>query len=198
MRDDVLLTSPDGTIELSFLRESDDLGEYLNWMRDPAVVRYMCSGGPQTMEQDLIQYISTMRDQGNCLMAIRSVADGRHLGNVNLLAFNKPSRRADLGIVVGVRDRQRSGVGFKALTLLLYYGFSQLGLHRITGGVVADNLASIRLFEKAGFTTEGRSREHFLDADGWHDAVHFGLLEYEAREQDWWTALEESDCIGCR
>jgi RimJ/RimL family protein N-acetyltransferase len=187
MRDDVLLASPDGTIELSFLREDDDLGEYVKWMRDP-----------QTTEQDLVEYIRAMREQGNCLMAIRSVADGMHLGNVNLLAFNRASRRADIGIVVGVRDRQGSGVGFNALTLLLYYGFSQLGLHRITGGVVADNTPSIRLFEKAGFIREGCSREHFLAADGWHDAVHFGLLDNEAREQGWWTALKNSDCVRSR
>jgi RimJ/RimL family protein N-acetyltransferase len=54
-----------------------------------------------------------------------------------------------------------------------------LGLHRISSWCIADNTASTRVLEKAGFKLEGRLREHEYFKDRWWDRLLFGILEHE-------------------
>ncbi|WVM94098.1 GNAT family protein [Halopseudomonas pachastrellae] len=44
--------------------------------------------------------------------------------------------------------------------MITAYGFDSLGLHRLEAGCYEDNLASLRIFLKAGYTVEGFMREH--------------------------------------
>jgi len=61
--------------------------------------------------------------------------------------------------------------------------FGSLGLHKLTAGVIADNIASEKAFRKAGFTIEGVRRKQNLCAGEWRDLTLLGLLKAD------WEAL---------
>jgi RimJ/RimL family protein N-acetyltransferase len=61
------------------------------------------------------------------------------------------------------------------------WAFTTLGLRKLVAGSYADNLGSIRAFEKAGYRVEGRHPGDVLKADGTRgDAVTFGMVSDEA------------------
>lgn len=72
-----------------------------------------------------------------------------------------------------------AGTGLGILIDALDTGFNCLGLHKLNGEVLADNAASLHLHKKAGFTEEGRFREHHHDGSTRIDIVRFGLLARE-------------------
>jgi RimJ/RimL family protein N-acetyltransferase len=80
---------------------------------------------------------------------IADAADDRPLGLLNL-QFGDDEEVAGLAVSVFPQARGR-GVASKALRLGAIWGLRQLGLHRVFAEAAADNLASIRAIEKAGF-----------------------------------------------
>ena len=62
------------------------------------------------------------------------------------------------------------------LTSLAFLGFNSLGLERITATCDPQNLASVRVLEKAGLRQEGRLRGHLLVRGARRDSLLFARL----------------------
>lgn len=76
------------------------------------------------------------------------------------------------------------GSGKKLCKLVLYHGFSVLGVHKIWGQVLAGNLASVALHRKLGFRQEGVLRDQKLIDGRYHSILCFGLLSNESQTTD--------------
>ena len=75
------------------------------------------------------------------------------------------------------------GYGTEATELLVGYGFDALRLHRISGVVMAPNVASQRVLERVGFTHERTKRESAFADGEYVNEEQYSLLEDEWREQ---------------
>ena len=105
---------------------------------------------------------------------IADAADDRPLGLVNL-QFGEDEEVGGLAVSVFPQERGR-GVASQALRLAAIWGLRQLGLRRVFAEAAADNQASIRAIEKAGFQREGILRAHCKTHGRRHDCVMFSLL----------------------
>jgi RimJ/RimL family protein N-acetyltransferase len=102
---------------------------------------------------------------------IADAVDDRPLGLLNF-QFGEDEDVAGLAVSVFPQARGR-GVASKALRLGATWGLRQLGLHRVFAEAAADNPASIRAIEKAGFQREGILRAHCTTRGRRHDCVMF-------------------------
>lgn len=93
-------------------------------------------------------------------------------------------RTTEIGIGL-LPQYQGQGYGGEAVNWLLDWGFRFAGLHRVGIAMFSYNDGARRLYEKLGFTTEGRKRECVWFDGGWHDVIEMGMLESE------WRALRE-------
>lgn len=73
------------------------------------------------------------------------------IGIIDLFEFNPLHRRAELGIVIHENFRNL-GYAQEAIELVVKYASNHMMLHQITAKVAVTNSASIRLFERCGFT----------------------------------------------
>ena len=78
-----------------------------------------------------------------------------------------------------VADQWGKGYAIDAGRTLINYGFAVLGLHRITAAIGPDNVASITVVERLGFTREGRLREHVFTNGTWRDSLLYSVLAQE-------------------
>jgi len=62
---------------------------------------------------------------------------------------------------------------------LIQLGFEEFKLHRIEAGVATENLASIRVLEKAGMMREGIRRKILPIRGEWKDNFHYAIVEDE-------------------
>jgi RimJ/RimL family protein N-acetyltransferase len=81
---------------------------------------------------------------------IADARDDHALGLVNL-QFGED---ATLAVSVFPEERGR-GIASRAMRLAATWGLRELGLRRVVAEAAADNVASIRAIEKAGFRREG-------------------------------------------
>lgn len=81
------------------------------------------------------------------------------VGFIDLFDFDPQNKRAGVGIVVLEHEDRNKGFGEEALSLLCDYVFKVLGLKQLYANVMEENLASLHLFKKMGFTEVGLKKD---------------------------------------
>ena len=112
----------------------------------------------------------------NLMMLARNT--DRIVGWIYLTAVDEYARSAEIGY--GVRPHAR-GQGFatEALVAVSRWALTAGGLQRTWLSVSTDNLASLRVAQKAAFTLEGTLRRASREGDGLHDVAVLALLDDE-------------------
>jgi RimJ/RimL family protein N-acetyltransferase len=107
-------------------------------------------------------------------------ADDRVVGAISLFKTSWGAGTTEVGYGVHPLYRGR-GFAPEAVRGLVDWVFATTELRRIDLTANLDNLASLRVAQKAGFTWEGVLRDAAMEDDGPHDLVIFGLLRGDSR-----------------
>jgi len=165
---------------LRLLEESDIGEEYLGWLNDAEVTRYLEAGTFPSTTHTIRKYIEHFQNSTtDLLFAIIDRGTHQHVGNITLNRINWIHRTADTGLMIGRKEFWGKGYAFEALSLLIEYAFQKLGLQKIVAGAVADNIPIIVTLEKLGFKVEGKPRREFFVEGEYRDSVRLGLLRDE-------------------
>src|SRR5690606_29073108 len=78
-------------------------------------------------------------------------------------------------LIVNSENREK-GYGTEVLSLITQYCFTHLGLHQVYANVLADNLASIKLFEKSNFEKIGVKKDWVLIKGKFKDEILYQLI----------------------
>ncbi len=101
--------------------------------------------------------------------------DDRIIGSCGLHHFDESYHRAETGYILH-RACWGQGNMAEALSAVLTYGFTEMGLHRIEAVIDSANERSKNLLVKLGFQYEGNLRQRFLFRGEFEDEHYFGLL----------------------
>jgi diamine N-acetyltransferase len=95
------------------------------------------------------------------------------VGAIDLFDFEPYHLRAGVGILIHEKENKNKGYASDALEILSDYGLNTLGLKQMYANIAADNLFSIKLFEKSGFIKIGVKKNWIKTSDGWKDEILF-------------------------
>lgn len=161
-----------GDVELFALEADGVTDEYVAWLNDPAVNRYLESRFVRHTAQSTRRFVQAVVDSDDSILfGIRYVPERRHVGNIKLGPVDRHHRRAEIGLLIGDRTVWGRGIAAAAIELVTRYAFDSLGLLKVTAGCYAGNVGSRRAFEKAGFVVEAIRKRHFLLDGTPEDAV---------------------------
>lgn len=161
-------------VRLRPLTDADVGPEYVAWLNDPEVNRFLESRFVTHTDETVAGFVrAAMASSTIVILAIE--VGGRHVGNIKL-EVDPRHRRGDIGIMIGDRGSWGRGYATEAIDLLSTWALAQDGIDKVTAGAYAPNLASIRSFERAGFTVEGVLRSHAVSEDGRVDVILLGRL----------------------
>jgi RimJ/RimL family protein N-acetyltransferase len=105
-------------------------------------------------------------------------AAGKIVGSIGLFHADWEDRSVEIGY--GVRgDERGKGYASEALEAVARWALTEGGIQRAWLTANTDNVASVRVAEKAGFRREGTLRRAALEDDGMHDLAVFSLLDDE-------------------
>ena len=158
------------------LREEGDVEAIAKASSDPETRRRLNDSPlPPGSEQENVRRAEEQWSTGRgAPFVVADRVDDRPLGLLNL-QFGDDEEVATLAVSVFPEARGR-GVASAALRLGALWGLRELGLARVVAEAAADNKASIRAIEKAGFVREGTLRAHCKTHDQRHDCVMFSLV----------------------
>jgi len=163
--------------------EPSDATDLYAMLSDEETMRYYSNETFQS-RAEVEAYIILRRDDFAQRREIRwGIArhdDNRIVGSCGLHHFDEEFNRAETGYIL---NRAFWGQGFmaEALSAMLTYGFTEMGLHRIEAVIDSANERSKNVLLKLGFQYEGNLRQRFLFRGGFEDEHYFGLLRDEWR-----------------
>jgi RimJ/RimL family protein N-acetyltransferase len=115
------------------------------------------------------------------------IQTGALIGDVMLRWASAEHRGAEIGYVFHP-DHSGRGYATEAAHRALHVAFDDLGLHRVTARVDADNPSSARLAARLGMRQEAHLVQNEWFKGRWSDELDFAILEDE------WYALHHDGC----
>lgn len=101
----------------------------------------------------------------------------KHIGNIRLSSMTEIHQRVDFGFMFHERSEWGKGYATEALKGICEYVFDELHYHRICADYYAINVASEKVFKKAGFVVEGIFKDHFLFNGQFIDSVRVAKVK---------------------
>jgi RimJ/RimL family protein N-acetyltransferase len=157
--------------------------EYLAWLRDSAMNRYLEARHMHHTGESVAQFVEDMfASDKDLLMGIFLKSTGKHIGNIKLGGVDRVYSRADVGIIIGDQNLWGNGYATEAIEGLSDFSFGSISLRRLYAGAYASNKGSIKAFLKAGFQQEGILKGHWIVNGEPEDGVLLGKLSCQAHK----------------
>ncbi len=150
-----------------YLREltlDDASHKYCSWLNDPEVNKYLETH--KSTIKELKKYIQKQIDDPNSFfVGIFDKKNDKHIGNIKLEPIDWKKRKVIFGILIGNKNYWGKSIGTEATKLIVDYAFNELNLTEIELGVISENKAAIRVYEKVGFKIVG-IKKNAVDHEG--------------------------------
>lgn len=171
------------------LEDSDVSDDYIGWLNDPEVTRYMESGRSVATTATIKSYLERFQvSSTDFIFAIVDFQTKLHIGNVTLNHINMSHRTVDTAIMIGRREFWNAGYALEAWSLVIEHALDHLELRKITAGAIADNIGSNKVLQRLGFIQEGIRRKQVLVEGQFLDVVEYGLFR-----EEFFKATRDSD-----
>lgn len=159
----------------------DDFEDYFAIVGDDRVTSWMAfdSHSRESAEQALTGIVtrSALEDRPDYMLAVTRLDDDHVIGFARIAPAQS---QAKLGYAIGA-DHWGRGYATDAARTMLKFAFGPLGLHRVTAAIGPENLASVAVVKRLGFSYEGRLRHHVFTNGDWRDSLLYSILTAEFR-----------------
>lgn len=158
----------------------DDLDDSMGVVADDRVTQWL-SFDSLTREQQKQRLVAAIKRAGQdsrseYYLAVTTHETDRLIGFARLGLGG--TKAAKLGYAIAY-SHWGKGYATDAARSLVHFGFSTLGLHRISAAIGPDNVASIAVVSRLGFQYEGRLRDHVYTNNAWRDSELYSALAHE-------------------
>jgi len=157
--------------------------DYVNWWNDPEIQKGF--GNPPrnfTFERARV-HVSKFDNKRNFHLGIFSKETGKLVG---FYAFTVDFKQkiSKANVCIGDKSLWSKGVASEVAVASMRFRFKTLGAEKIEGEVRGNNKASMRLYDKMGFTREGTLRSQGVGPGKKRIDIHlYGLLKSEWQER---------------
>lgn len=163
----------------------------LQWQRDSEFHR-LADSDPLLLssEKKIKEWFEKQAEDGfkpeRYSFTVRTLAEDKYIGFLGVWV-HLIHREAWVGLGIGERDFWSKGYGSDMMRLCQQYVFMELGMERLSLGLLEYNPRALRSYEKCGFQMEGRTR-HDIQREGKHyDSLWMGILREE------WLQMQNGD-----
>lgn len=109
-------------------------------------------------------------------LVMGKLTEEKAMGLIDLYDFDPQHGRAGLGIVITDQGSRGKGYAKEAIELVKVYAFEHLALHQLYASIMADNVTSLRLFEKVGFIKTGYRKDWVKNKGTFKDELFYQCI----------------------
>jgi RimJ/RimL family protein N-acetyltransferase len=165
----------------------EDIPQLMEWVGDSQPFLLQWSGlsmkHPLTVDQ-LQRYCDNANSADSDVFAYKVIHldSGKPIGHISLGSINRENGTARMcRVLIGESMMHGKGIGLLMVKEIVRIAFEQLKLHKVSLAVFDFNVAAIKLYEKAGFTTEGVIREACRIGEDYWSYYEMSILDREWR-----------------
>jgi RimJ/RimL family protein N-acetyltransferase len=150
---------------------------------DPRVLRYDTPevGTPEHARMLVEMFIGWANEnpRQNFQFAIVDLETNTLLGSCGIRRKGYPPGQAEFGIAIDA-DWWGRGIAREAATIILRFGFSELGLHEVHGVAVSENEPVAKFVQRLGF-----SRGAIRRGEGWMSERRWSVVDWVITRETW-------------
>lgn len=149
---------------------------FKNWASDDDVTRYMRWTAHRTVDETrkiIADWSEGYRSAQNYNWGI-CLQNGEMIGSLGLAVINAYDSNVNLGYCIG-KAYWGNGYAAEAVSAVLDYMFSHVGINRMEAFHSVGNPASGRVMQKVGMILEGHARQKYRNRDGFQDCDMYGI-----------------------
>lgn len=169
--------------ERTFLRAPtpDDARALFRWASDPEVARYVTWEAHRSVEESREFLQERLSREDGLSWALVPKGGGGMVGLCRYVRWAPEHARAELAYVLS-RAYWGRGLMTEAVRAVIRFGFERMGLNRIEGRCMSENIASARVMEKAGMSYEATFRQREFTKGAYRDMKVYSVLRREWEE----------------
>jgi RimJ/RimL family protein N-acetyltransferase len=155
----------------------------VRWQQDTEFHRLLDSDAARLFsEKKLKEWIEKQVEAGfpaeRYYFSVRALEQDKYIGFLSLWV-DLIHREAWVVLGIGERDYWSKGYGTDMMKLCQQYVFAELGMERLSLGLLEYNPRALRSYEKSGFRIEGRTRRDIVREGKRYDSLWMGILREE-------------------
>ena len=156
--------------------EPSDAAITLKWRLSERA--FLLNKGAETVAQQEQWILSRPSSELNFIIELIS---GEAVGMISLIQINTTNKNAEAARFLIGEEALAQGipVAIESMMLLYQIAFEKLGLERIYGTVVEDNVLMLKWQKFFGMSQEGVMRKHYFINNKFQDAIMVGILRDE-------------------
>ncbi|MCB9224964.1 MAG: GNAT family N-acetyltransferase [Crocinitomicaceae bacterium] len=124
-------------------------------------------GGFDTYDRTILGFVMVIKE------------NNKAIGRCGFHNWYQRHLRAEVGYAIFREEDRQHGYMSEAMEAILDYGFNTMKLNRVEAYIGCDNIPSLRIIKKNGFTEEGCLRQHYSVDGVPDDSLVFSLLKEE-------------------
>ena len=162
-------------LNLKILNTTDVTQEYVEWYSNSDVTRYSDNQYRNFTLNGQLNYVAKCLNNPD--IDLYGIFDDKlHIGNILISGLISNHRCGELTYVVGNTNYWGKGVGYYAVSHLVYLSKHKYKLNKLFAGLAEENIGSRRVLEKNGFVLEGKRLSHVFYDGKFYNQLDFGLL----------------------
>ncbi len=162
--------------------------EYVNWLNDPQVNRFLWVRYERQTLEKITDYINEIREsEDKIIFAMIESSQNKHIGSIQL-TFNKIHKYCNFGYFIGDKNFWGQEIAVEAIHLAIKWAFETTDTVRMNGSLYSRNVFSLKTLLKAGFHKEAVLKDYLTWKDDARDDM---VLMYLFREEFEKTGLLE-------
>lgn len=162
-------------------KQDSDVEEFFRYYSDPEVNKFILCEMPRDLEEakrELHYWRGIFYQNDGIYFAIADKESGKMIGSIGLTSFNNYQKRIEISYDLA-QEYWGRGITTRAIFEVVHYAFTEFKVNRIEAFVSTQNIPSINLLLKCGFTQEGVLRQHRYHRGRFVDVYSFSLLKEE-------------------
>lgn len=163
------------SLKFRILDDKDISDEYVRWMNDPMVNKYLESRFQSYNKEILSSYVKSMNENKDSFLfgIFNKDNSNEHIGNIKI-EVNLHHKVGEIGLIIGNKDFWGKGIATESIIAVSKFAKEELNLRKLTAGCYGSNKGSKKAFIKAGFLEESVRADHFIVDNGFDDLVLLG------------------------
>lgn len=150
--------------------------EYINWLHDPEVNKFMESGKYPETKESLETFIDSVNQKENLFLAIVEKESKRHIGNIKIDSINRFNQTAEYAIMIGDKEAWGKGLAKEASDIVINHCWNALNIRKLKLGLISGNQVASRLYEKMGFDKEAVLKKEVFSNGEYVDVIRMAIF----------------------
>ena len=140
---------------------TDITPRYLSWLNNKELMKYSEQKHHSHNEETARNYLDSFHGTNNLFLKIISKKDSEFVGTFTIY-YDVTHDIADLGILIGSKNAERTGIGTDAWKTSVNWLDNKLNVRKITAGTMRSNHPMIGILNKSKFVLEATRKAQVL------------------------------------